>query len=547
MSASTSAPFTLSLLSTSPVSFSFLDPNSALIKLKNWILGTLSLVCLLLAALLWVRPSSSSLSVARSSPPIIPTWPWFGSLLAYTRDPVSFIRRNHARYGDAFTTTILGYRCTFIQSAPHVHRFATAPRTVLDVTSAYKLIASGVIGEEAFIGPTPKLTRLVLAPARIDGLDDRLWDLAKDMMGGRLDTTHAQEWTALSPTGWLDHVVFALDLAALLGPSPPELLPTVASLFRVLDADLSLLGLFTAARARARAKDKLIGLLRSHVRGHLELAARRAGSCEGIMPDPELPEVLLRAELETEVGAPDELLWAYHTGTATTDMLETLERKVNFIALFIYGFVWAAQTNSAAATIGVLYDIFDHRRRTGEDLVGEIRAEFEQAGGVGQASYRQTSCLTRCINETLRLRATGGWVRLAAEPFRLADGQTCPPGFIVASPTSISFNECVYVEPHVWNPSRYLRPPFAPGEGSIALDSRTWLPSPSRFPAWGVGHAHCPGQHLAYKMISVTLLTFFHHFDARLVRGDPSPVFQDVAAAGLQRLKSDYKIEIRKR
>lgn len=177
--------------------------------------------------------------------------------------------------------------------------------------------------------------------------------------------------------------------------------------------------------------------------------------------------------------------------------------------------------------------------------MSEIRAELESAGGLGVASYRETATLTRCVNETLRMRATGAWIRLTTEPFALADGHACPPGFIVASPTPISSDPHVYPDPQVWEPKRYLRSPFGPGD--IALDSRTCLPSPSRFPAWGVGHAHCPGQHLAYKMISIALLTFFHHFDVRLVPGSTTPVFQDVAAAGLQRLKSALEIQVRKR
>lgn len=532
-------PFTISsLLSHSSTSLAV-----SLVELKHWLLGTLSLGCLLFIAWNWIRPLSSS---PRTSPPHVPTWPWIGSLFAYTRDPVGFIRKNHARYGHVFTTTILGYRCSFIQSAAHVHRFATSPRTILDVTSAYKLIASGVIGEEAFIGPTRTLTRLVFASARLDALDCRFWALAEEMITNRLnsDSEYDPEWTTLSPTGWLDNVVFALDLEALMGPVSPSLLPHVASLFRVLDGDLSLFGLVAGGHSRAQAKDQLLNLLRDHVHGHLKLAARRKGSND-YLPDPELPEELLRSELELECGkASDKLLCAYHTGSATPEMLDIIDRKVNYIAIFIYGYVWAGQTNSAAATIGALYDILEYSQRTGKDLVGEIRDELEHHGGVGAVSYNNVSCLTRCVNETLRLRATGAWVRLAEKPFQLNNGVTCPPGFVVASPTPISSDPLIYSEPEVWDPTRYLRPPFASGQ--IQLDSRTWLPSPSKFPAWGIGHAHCPGQHLAYKMISITLLTFFQHYDVRL-KNAPVPIFQDVAAAGLQRLKTDYQIRIKKR
>lgn len=243
--------------------------------------------------------------------------------------------------GDIFTTTILGYRCTFIQSAAHVHRFATAPRSLLDVTGAYKLIASGVIGEEAFIGPTRTLTRLVLAPARLDSLDDRLWDLAQEMISQDKLNLSTKQWTTVTPTGWLDDVIFALDLAALMGPTSPGLLQPVAGHFRVLDSDLSLLGLLTGGRARTRAKDSLIQLLRQHVRHHLCLAARRVSDPQSsISAEAELPELLLRSELEAPCnGEVDECLRAYHEGTSTEAMLELIECKVNYVALFIYGYV----------------------------------------------------------------------------------------------------------------------------------------------------------------------------------------------------------------
>lgn len=98
---STSSPFIVFVLFTclsSSVSFNPLAASLALTQLSNWLVGTLSLSFLLLVILLWIRPSAHSFSAPRLTPPVIPTWPWLGSVWAYTRDPVGFIRRNHARY-----------------------------------------------------------------------------------------------------------------------------------------------------------------------------------------------------------------------------------------------------------------------------------------------------------------------------------------------------------------------------------------------------------------------------------------------------------------
>ncbi|KAA1095302.1 hypothetical protein PGTUg99_018269 [Puccinia graminis f. sp. tritici] len=174
--------------------------------------------------------------------------------------------------------------------------------------------------------------------------------------------------------------------------------------------------------------------------------------------------------------------------------------------------------------------------------------------------------LAHCLNETLRLRATGAWVRLADKSFHLSpqgnqtSGVICPPGFIVLSPMPVSLNPSTYPNPSRWDPYRYERAPFISSPSGSNKDAARHIPidkqylvpptTPSSpyFASWGLGQGHCPGKHLAYKMISMTVARFFDKFEVRPTKEYfENANFEDVAVAGVQRLKNEFTVLIRKR
>ncbi|POW22434.1 hypothetical protein PSHT_01361 [Puccinia striiformis] len=538
--------------------------------------------------------------------PRIWTWPWLGSLCSYTKDPLGFIQTHHRSQGNVFTTTILGYNCTFIQSNEYIHSFATATRKVLDVTAAYKLIAAPLIGEEAFFGQTKYMNQVILSKSRTEQLHERLWELtdrlleikwAQSLSSG--DQAEIRKWQRIDLGQMLDYVIFGLDVFFLIGEQMVNVnLDRISHLFRVMDSDLSLVGILLpmikgGRCPRKEAKNELLGFLKRDVQrrieSHVEHAVRADfGSSQSDCSEPwppspeedspqELPEILLRSELKE---LDESILLDYDRGEQSA--IKTINEKVEFIAIFIYGFVWAAQTNSAAATIGVVHDILlhdqsqalsvdDDERSPSFSHVDQIRKECHSALLKENSSrapfFADMPHLAHCLNETLRLRATGAWVRLAEKPFHLSSqgtqspGVICPPGFIVLSPMPVSLNPSTYPNPDRWDPHRYDRGPFThapPGSKEdsarrqIPIDKKYLIPptTPSNpyFASWGLGQGHCPGKHLAYKMISMTVARFFDKFEVHPVNEQyENATFEDVAVAGVQRLKNEFTVLIRKR
>ncbi|KAI8451558.1 cytochrome P450 [Phakopsora pachyrhizi] len=553
-------------------------------------------------------------------PPQIWTWPWLGSLISYTLDPTGFIRKNHEKYGDVFTTKILGFNCTFIQSSRYVHSFTTATRKVLDVTAAYKLVAAPLIGEEAFFGQTKYMNHVVLSKNRLDNLDEGLEQLADHLMEAHwskieseqqiIPGISSEQWIKADIGKMLEYIIFGLDVFVLIGKNIADTqLEKISGLFNILDSDLSLVGLLKPMLKRhgcprKRAKDELLKILEEDVLKRIEKVSQkiinpisildtseqksRKASADKeqknlfnhITDNLELPDILLAHEFKDINRS---TFSDYFLGV--NEAVQLINSKAKFIAVFIYGFVWAAQTNTAATTVGVVHDILYHDHINSESEgdgrlsnVEIIRREYLRAQKSNPSQYivpyDKIPHLMHCINETIRLRATGAWIRLAKKPFELPPrpeknitSVICPKGFIILSPMSISLNSKVYPDPNDWKPERYENQPFyysqselSGQEGSssdqkyLQLNQKYFTPSSSPhsplFASWGVGQGHCPGKHLAYKMITLTVAKFFEKFDFRFPPESErkmEPHFQDVAAAGVQRLKNCFQVQIQRR
>lgn len=223
--------------------------------------------------------------------------------------------------------------------------------------------------------------------------------------------------------------------------------------------------------------------------------------------------------------------------------------------------IWAAQTNAAASTIWIVYDLLHHPGHL-ERIRTELQAARKSSPETADRlpPFESIPHLLSCINETLRLRVTGAWLRYAAEPLYVSGpdgvGLVCPPGFIVASPSGIAHDEAVYPDADRWDPDRYSRPPFAPGGAkSLPLDgmrSPSISTNTSLFGAWGLGNTQCPGRHLAYRMMASAVALLVERYDFDFPdgrRGQPlgQKDSMDVAAAGVQRFLARLEVDIRPR
>lgn len=231
------------------------------------------------------------------------------------------------------------------------------------MTGAYKLIAAPLIGEEAFFGQTKYMHQVVLSKSRIEKLHERLWELTGQLLEVKWNQclqsdNHADagNWQQIDLGQMLDYVIFGLDVFFLIGEDMVDTsLDRISHLFRVMDSDLSLVGILLpmihgGRCPRKEAKNELLRILKQDAQRRIERRVRHAlhkafgsGHFDGAETYPgcldedsqeELPEILLRAELK---NLDESILLDYDRGEASA--INTINEKVEFVALFIYGLV----------------------------------------------------------------------------------------------------------------------------------------------------------------------------------------------------------------
>jgi hypothetical protein len=231
------------------------------------------------------------------------------------------------------------------------------------MTGAYKLIAAPLIGEEAFFGQTKYMHQVVLSKPRIENLRERLWELTDQLLEIKWNQCLADDqsveftnWRKIDLGQTLDYVIFGLDVFFLIGEQMVNKnLDQISHLFRVMDSDLSLVGILlpmiNGGRCpRKEAKNELLRILKQDVQRRIDRYVRHAiheafGSgdcdCAGSCCDSldgesqrELPELLLRSELRELDGS---ILLDYDRGDDAA--IKIINEKVEFVSIFIYGLV----------------------------------------------------------------------------------------------------------------------------------------------------------------------------------------------------------------
>jgi sterol 14-demethylase len=252
----------------------------------------------------------------------------------------------------------------------------------------------------------------------------------------------------------------------------------------VLESDFSVLGMLLpidtpSTRRRNAAFDRLLELIDAEVRTRLHASEPQADFLQFAIDDMRARDLL---------GSPEQLRW---------------------LSLRVLGAVFAAHTNTAMSTAACLLDLLEH-----PDALAQVRAEIATLAPdttLDLAALRKLVWLHRCVNETLRLRSTGGIWRKAMHELELGDHQVPAGSLIGCCMGLVNLDPQRYAEPEVYRPDRYA---------AFAADSYQSPPvgsTPLQFGAFGTGRNLCSGRPLAYTMLALVLVVLLRDYEWTLI------------------------------
>ena len=152
-----------------------------------------------------------------------------------------------------------------------------------------------------------------------------------------------------------------------------------------------------------------------------------------------------------------------------------------------------------------------------EKLTAEIRKTFAQPEDI-HAGQQLTSCryLRACIDETMRITPPA-----ATDPERevldgglTIDGHYFGRGINVGvSIYALHHNEDTYRDPQVFKPERWIV------DEKNGITAQSVAAAESAFSPFSLGPRACPGKHLAYLEMTITVAKVLYRADVRAVEG----------------------------
>jgi sterol 14-demethylase len=420
--------------------------------------------------------------------------PGIGAGLAIFVDPIAFQRRGHASLGEVFGVSLFGQQIFFVSGEETLARFSGATSDELDLTAAYRKMLGRLLGEDLFT-ELPLQVMRTLSGATVRRRGAELAAFAGEFVRARLGGGGTVDGLALA-----NDLILHMSCRFICGDRiAPEVCAELARLFHVLESDFSVVGVFlpvetASMRRRQAARARILAIFEAEVRRAVATGAEADGYMQAVLEDRLGPE----------------------PSRATAE-------QVHAAALALMGAVFGAHTNTAMTFAASLIDLLMHPEMLAEVLAEQARV----TGGEHQelTEFSSMPTLLRAINESLRLRGTGGLWRLSRQPVEIG-GHTLPAGSLVGSMMGlINLDPTLYRDPDRYDPARYA---------ALRTDE---LQSPSikqrHFGAFGLGRHVCPGRSLAYVMVATALIALLRDYRVEL-RERPRRWFH-LMTAGLAR------------
>ena len=410
-------------------------------------------------------------------------WPYIGHALAFNRNPVEFLRRAQARYGDMFRFRLLGRTVYALLSSRGNEAVFRAADDMLDFRDAYRFTIP-IFGKGVAYDVAPELMdqqlRLIHPGLRDEAMQSYAAIMAEEVhrFAARLGETGEIDL----PTAFNELTIFIAGRCLLGDEFRRGLSDEFAALYRDLEGGINLIAFVApyAPTPKNRRRDRARREVAATVSAMLASRRRNQTTCDDFL------SVLMAAR--------------YADGTALTD---------DAIAGLLLTLLFAGQHTSAvmATWLGVLLMQYPAYREALRREAADILGDSVQVGRLKR--LRQ---MEYCLKEAERLYPPLVMLmRKTLRPFAV-DGAVIPAGDLVMVSPAVSHRQArVFRNPDMFDPERFAPP---------REEDRA---TPYSLIGFGGGKHRCIGMAFAHQQIKVIWGILLQRFEFELLDGDVDP------------------------
>jgi sterol 14-demethylase len=410
--------------------------------------------------------------------------PWLGHALAMRRDPVAFLRRGHARFGELFGFRLAGRDVTAFVGPRAQAIFFGADDRQLSAREVYQFTVP-IFGPGVIYDVRPEILDEQMGFVIPALRDERLRAYARVMQEEA--EAYVEAWRDEGEidlqVAWNELTVFIASRCLIGDEFRRRLSAEFAHLYHDLDGGITLLAFVNphlplpAFRRRDRARARVAELIAGVI------AERRAGAPAG--------EDFLQTLMEAR----------YADGRALSD---------EAIAGMLLSVIFAGQHTSAVMGVWTGVLLLEH-----PEFLAPVLAEQEAVLGQAPMSIdrlRGLVVLERAIKEAERMHPPLILLmRHVAADFAAGDYVIPAGGLAMVSPAASHRLAEVFAEPDRYDPDRFAPP--------RAEDRRT----KHALIGFGGGHHRCIGSTFAHQQIKIIWSTILQRFDLSLARSGHQP------------------------
>jgi len=422
---------------------------------------------------------------AAARPPQVPGGlPWLGHALALRRDPVGFLRRGHARFGEVFGFRLAGRDVTAFVGPRAQAVFFGADERQLSAREVYQFTVP-IFGPGVIYDVQPEILDEQMGFVIPALRDERLRAYARVMQEEA--EAYVEGWGDEGEidllVAWNELTVFIASRCLIGDEFRRRLSAEFAHLYHDLDGGITLLAFVNpylplpAFRRRDRARARVTELISGVI------AERRGGAPAG--------EDFLQTLMEARYG----------DGRALSD---------EAIAGMLLSVIFAGQHTSAVMGVWTGVLLLEH-----PEFLKPVLDEQEAVLGAQPISLdrlRGLVCLERAIKEAERMHPPLILLmRHVASDFAAGDYVIPAGGLAMVSPAASHRLAEVFAEPDRYDPDRFAPPRLEDRRTKHALIG------------FGGGHHRCIGSTFAHQQIKIIWSAILQRFELSLVRTEHEP------------------------
>ncbi|PWA03462.1 hypothetical protein BB558_000373 [Smittium angustum] len=475
---------------------------------------------LLLTSIVWAQ-IEQLVNYDSSQPPMVWYWiPFIGSMIEFGIQPLTFMKKNRAKYGDYFTFLMFGRKMTICLGVDGNFFVFNAKHSSVNAEDAYNHLTKPVFGPEV-IYDVPNSVLMEQKKMAKAGLTNDSFKTYVPMIIDEVNQYVKDHWKKDSDSvdilKAVSEMIIMTASRTLLGPEiRAQLNFGVADLYHTLDASFTPIHfLFEWLPLPSYYSCKTAHEELNRIFGKI-IKNRRENPREDYS---DMLDVFMS--------------YKYKNGNSLTDIQVTN---------MLIAILMAGQHTSSATTTWSLLNLANNRK-----LINDTFNSMKESMG-GDLPYpeyddlKSMPFLDNIVNETLRLRSPIIQImRKVTKPVPVPGTQYVIPAgnFIIASPTITQIDPAHFPDPETYNPSRWNTTlPEEQEAGKTKEDSMVdygfgavnYKSSRSPFLPFGAGRHRCIGEQFAFVQIKTILYTLLKNFEFELdpTRGMPEPDFNSM-------------------